>query len=367
MGLHSDMSQLIEAAYAAAVEPSRWSDWAWQATQLFGGTCGGLHLVDRSGRIEHQTIRHKDMAVVERYVTDGIGRLDPQVPYAASLRECVVYTDTDHLDPNDPSTAEYVAWVRSKGGMHHYITAVMPQPGGVRLAGLSIHRGAQDGPTSSVDRERMTALLPHIAHAITLGFIHVEKLTDAYWNGLLCRRREPCALLAPGGRVVRVSAAMEGLLSANDGLRYHDGRLVADTAGGGMLARVLAAATEETCLGAGSCRLTRPSGRRPYVVTATPLPRSEGFTMPMQVAALVVIVDPDQQPTMPSDQWRQAFSLSARESEIATLLCEGHSIESAAEWLAISIATARVHLRHLFTKTEVSRQSEMIRFLSRCG
>ena len=43
----------------------------------------------------------------------------------------------------------------------------------------------------------------------------------------------------------------------------------------------------------------------------------------------------------------------------------GHSVCSAAEYLRITDATARVHLRNIFAKAQVSRQSSLIRLLSR--
>lgn len=368
MGMHDEMSRVIEAAYEAAVDPSCWSDWAWRVTALFGGVCGSLHIINREGWIEHQTIRHEDMTVVERYLADGIACIDPQIPYAARHRANSVYADTDHIDPEDPPTGEYISWARSNAKMRHYVTAITPLPGGERLAGLSIHLGAEVGPISLADRELMGWLLPHFARAVTLGLANAEKLTQAYLDGVVQFYREPCALLATNGRVLHTTAAMEGLLAAKDGLDCRNGRLFAmppnET---DLIELVVATALSETRRISGSYRVARPSGRRNYVLNVTPLPRNERFPLPTRAAALVVIVDPEWQHCALPDRWRQAFTLSARESEIATLLLGGHSVGSVAERLRISVATARVHLRNVFAKTGVTRQSELIRLLSRCS
>jgi DNA-binding CsgD family transcriptional regulator len=54
-----------------------------------------------------------------------------------------------------------------------------------------------------------------------------------------------------------------------------------------------------------------------------------------------------------------------REAELARMLLEGHSLESASESLDIAIGTARVHLRNLFAKTDTNRQGDLIRLLTR--
>lgn len=367
MSVDAALTSLIEDAYAAALEPARWPDWAWRVATLLEGTCSSLTVVHVSGRFDHQTIRHQDMRVIERHVDDGIGRLDPRAPHAVRLRTCCVYTDTDHLDLDDRATPQYLAWERSNGDLRHHVTAVVPLPGGDRLAGLSIHRRTTDGPTPPAHRDLMTALLPHFARAVTLGYAHSEKLTDAYRDGLMSERAEPCALIAEDARILRTTGALEAVLVGEDGLCRREGRLVeARGQAGGPLEALIAAALGDAPQ-AGSCRVRRTSGRHAYVLTACPVPRAMCFPAPMAAAALVTVIDPDGQPCAPVMRWRQAFAFSVREAELAALLMAGHSVGSAAESLSISGATVRVHLRNLFHKADVSRQSDLLRLLSRCS
>ena len=69
--------------------------------------------------------------------------------------------------------------------------------------------------------------------------------------------------------------------------------------------------------------------------------------------------------TRTDNRWRTAYRLTPKETELARLPTAGHSVETAAETLAITIVTARVHLRNLFIKTGTDRQSELILLLSR--
>ncbi len=57
-------------------------------------------------------------------------------------------------------------------------------------------------------------------------------------------------------------------------------------------------------------------------------------------------------------QFGQSF-LTQREAEIARLLLQGHSTKSMAERLGISVETIKVHKRNLYSKLDISSQSEL--------
>ena len=54
------------------------------------------------------------------------------------------------------------------------------------------------------------------------------------------------------------------------------------------------------------------------------------------------------------------FNLTGREVQIVRSLADGHSVESMSESMAISANTARTHLRSIFSKTDTTRQSELL-------
>jgi DNA-binding CsgD family transcriptional regulator len=134
-----------------------------------------------------------------------------------------------------------------------------------------------------------------------------------------------------------------------------DGRLQA------LIGRALVGDTPH----AGAVRLSRRSGRAPYIVTVYPLVRSQCFLAPSSASALLTIVDPVGGAAMPAGIYREVFGLSPREAELAALLMAGHSIESAATNLRIRLPTARIHMRQILAKTGTARQSDVVRLLSR--
>ena len=60
---------------------------------------------------------------------------------------------------------------------------------------------------------------------------------------------------------------------------------------------------------------------------------------------------------------KQLFNLTPAETGLAIELANGFSLEEAAENLNIRRNTARAHLRSIFSKTGVRRQTELVRII----
>ena len=60
---------------------------------------------------------------------------------------------------------------------------------------------------------------------------------------------------------------------------------------------------------------------------------------------------------------RQFFGFTPAETRFANQLLEHKSVEEAADFLEVSLNTARTHLKKLFEKTDTHRQSELMRLL----
>lgn len=64
------------------------------------------------------------------------------------------------------------------------------------------------------------------------------------------------------------------------------------------------------------------------------------------------------------DQLMSYFGLTDKEAQLTARLCDGHaSLEDAAEELGISIATARSHLKRIFSKTGAERQADLVKMV----
>jgi len=104
--------------------------------------------------------------------------------------------------------------------------------------------------------------------------------------------------------------------------------------------------------------------KRPYMVEGMP---ATGALRDMfgHVAALLLITDLDARPRPAEGLIRDAFGLTAAEARLAAALAAGDDLWSAAERLKITHETSRGHLKAIFSKADVNRQSELAALIAR--
>jgi DNA-binding CsgD family transcriptional regulator len=215
------------------------------------------------------------------------------------------------------------------------------------------------------DRVKLVnALIPHLQQALRTQsciaelVVHASDVAEAI-DGM----RHAVLVVGPGASIVHLNAAAEKLLASRTGPNVRDGRLgVAPSSADAELKRSV-----EAALGLSSTRAKvgdsflcqRLSGGRPYVVHVTPFTARDNGPP----RALVVVVDPNDDPAPSADLLRRLFGLTTAEADIAQLVAGGHGLKPIADELALSMATVKTHLQRVFAKTDTHRQAELVRLL----
>jgi DNA-binding CsgD family transcriptional regulator len=361
----ADLSVLVDGAYAAALDDGLWLDWSMQAARAFGGVGATFWVMNTTNAaVERFALLGSPEALMDDYLRNW-SPLDPQVPFVAGLDRARVYTSGDHIDPADRDLAGYLDWQRRVGKVDHHLAAAVVLDGQGYFGGVSMHRSVADGPASERDRWRLTAILPDLQRAMQLGFRHNQLLGQALWAGLAPQHDHQVAfLIDERGRVRQATDGATRLMSGQNDLTVRQAHLrCADAAADRQLAALIARATQRNGARSGAMRVTVRPGTS-GVLVVYPLAWERRTLAPHEAAALVRVIMP-QGGGAATRLYREAFDLTAREAELAGLLMERHSIESAAGRMRIAIATARLHLRHVLEKTGTSRQSDLIYLLSR--
>jgi DNA-binding CsgD family transcriptional regulator len=79
--------------------------------------------------------------------------------------------------------------------------------------------------------------------------------------------------------------------------------------------------------------------------------------------ALVLIIDPEDEPEPPSALLRRLYHLTQAEAQIALRVLHGAGLREISEELSVSLPTVRTHLQHVFDKTNTHRQADLVRLL----
>jgi DNA-binding CsgD family transcriptional regulator len=239
--------------------------------------------------------------------------------------------------------------------------------------GVHIHLGAVRSKRAGAfgpDKQKIAeALSPHVGQAISLRVRlerercrvqALEELADALPFGVL--------QLNAKGRVLEANRRGAEILQASDGLQTVDGVLSAASWADSRALSLLIAGAAQPAVSVkpgGATRIGRPSGARAYVVNVFPLHAPELFGVgPERPAVMVLISDPAGLPENAIGRLREAFHLTPTEARICLALASGEELTAAAEQLGMTAGTARTHLKHVFSKSETSRQSELVRLLN---
>jgi DNA-binding CsgD family transcriptional regulator len=228
---------------------------------------------------------------------------------------------------------------------------------------LTVLRGRRKPIFAEAERRVADFLLPHLARAWT---IHQRLDVLAAGERVLDTLPYGVVFLAGDRSLVHSNHAAEQVLREGDGLSLRGGMLCASDRTGEVRLRNLIACAVSAGSPAAAVPVLRPSCRRPYQVVAAPIrSRFRQFTAMSAPSVVVLIVDPELGPTTDLESLIQLYGLTVKEAQVACKLSQGKTVEQTAEELQIRYETARTHLRRIFSKTQTSRQSELLLLLAR--
>lgn len=192
-----------------------------------------------------------------------------------------------------------------------------------------------------------------------LAAASVEQIAAAALaNWLLKAAPFPVLVIAESTRVLYANQLARDLLNAGDGIEMYYGTLKfqqeEDQARfGKLLLRTGSSAEDEE---ARVLRLERPSGKRAFALTLLRLPGTDP-ALPMWI---VLISDTNDRMNL-QPHWIEAmFGVTRGEARVLALVSAGMSAEDIGATLQIATATVRVHLRNVYRKLKINRQSDLV-------
>lgn len=232
---------------------------------------------------------------------------------------------------------------------------------------MSIHRSTARGPFTSTELEASQELLPHLRRAMQLRLVlergrEQEKLAlealDQLTVGVLIVDSEARVLFA-NMAAQEIAAARDILVLTDRTVRCQQReqndifrRLVGSAIAGGP---------------GGSLLLSAPVRRLPVSALVTPLVGTLAVSLAAsgrQGSAAVFLSDPERDAVNSTEHLQALFKLSPTEARVAWLIARSASIGSAAKVLGLAPETVRTHLKHIYAKTEVNRQSALAHLLA---
>jgi DNA-binding CsgD family transcriptional regulator len=227
---------------------------------------------------------------------------------------------------------------------------------------MSINRSTTRGPFTSTELEASQELLPHLRRAMQLRLLlernrEQEKLAlealDQLAAGVL--------ILDSGAHVLFANTAAQEIAAPQDVLVLTDGTVrCRQREQSDILRRLVGSAIAG---GPGGLLLLNASSRRlPVSMLVAPLVGTLAVSLAaqgLQGAAAIFLSDPERHAATLSEHLQGLYKLSPTEARVAWLIARSDSIRDAANSLGVAPETVRTHLKHIYAKTGVNRQSAL--------
>jgi DNA-binding CsgD family transcriptional regulator/PAS domain-containing protein len=354
--------RLVSEVYDGAIDPRRMAKALTSFRDLYGANYVTLIL-----RVPDQPDMGLMIIVGD---IEGAGEVSymtypqTQTPFT-NLPQDYVFTVDDVLSPEQWEHSAYFKMFCGPQDVYHVMGADISTPDGGKLR-LRITRPKRAPAFSRHDRALCAMFLPHLRRGMQMHNLldRSESLSELY-SQAISRLSVATLILDESGSVLRVNPVAQDLLAQADGLKLVGGRLEATYPSDNReLQRLIRAAfSPDAPKSAEAMSVTRPSGLVNLGLVVEPIPSLDWAEEKGKPAALVYIRDAASKSLASDLVTKQLFNLTKAETALAMELANGLSLEEAAEVLNIRRNTARAHLRSIFSKTGVRRQTELVRIL----
>jgi PAS domain S-box-containing protein len=371
MGNEALVLRLAERIYAAALETEGWGLLLEELSEALGGAAIQLSLrIPERGPTEPGPLIqvHLDPKYRATFL-----RLALEAPPWMSLDKTVVQkrfapiTELADWGPVE-ETAFYREFMQPQGlapesPICHIIST---SPEGRPLAGIVVYRREGGRPLGGADFELLDLLVPHLGRAYRihcqLGDVRHEQRA---LRQVIDRLPAGVILLDKDGRVVLANRSADQIFGLDDGIRLERGRpRLADPRQDRAFQQVIARAVEahpQSGRASGSTiAVARPSGRRAFPCTVSPLLAAPPGTSLREAVAILFVADPEGSQITTTEVLEGLYDLTPAEAELLRLLAEGRSLDEVAALRGVTMNTVRSQLKQVFAKTDTRRQGQLV-------
>jgi DNA-binding CsgD family transcriptional regulator len=232
-----------------------------------------------------------------------------------------------------------------------------------------VSRGENSVDFGAEERALTSLLLPHLRQSVEI-FARLSRAASerTLYAGTLNQMAVGTIILDGHGKILDKDHIAEQLLKQADGVSSVGGMLsLNDRAASVRLQETIRRIAESEKRGERSLveaiRVERPSGKRDFGLIVKPAPQPRYLDEQHIPGIVVFISDPDRHTAMAPASLAKLFGLTPAEAAFAVLLGDGLTLDEAAAEQSIARNTARAHLRSIFAKTGVSRQTQLVRLI----
>ncbi len=354
-------SALISQLYEAAMDPEGWKPFLETLRLQLGGNYASL--IVRPGSAD-------DVGLIVSAAGDRRDLMPncPKIsmsPFRGMPTDRIVTVGDVMPESEWRASSYYNDWCKQLQVFHVMAADIVTKDSCVY--GLRITRPEGSPAFNKQERAFGSMMLPHIKRALNLHLsVNQDRQVISLYSKATAQLMVGVVILDQNGNVLECNPAAASILDMQDGLKISGGMLEANYANDNRkLQRLIKDALMHTQVSRLSMTegmsVSRQSGQLNWGVVVQSISPDEWTEGKQRPSVAVFVRDTGGKADPPVKLAQQLFQLTPAETSLAIQLANGLSLEEAAEALNIRRNTARAHLRSIFSKTGVRRQTELVR------
>jgi DNA-binding CsgD family transcriptional regulator len=359
-------SELLDVLYSAAADPAFWNEFLACLARLLDAPTTGFVSHDSSSKRNCLDLQFGMSTDTARLYAEYYGTMDPWFHGYKRKNLCGwIGLGSDLCPPSEFQRTEYCADFSDRRDLFYQCGAIIEQSDG-GLTVLTALRGRRRSDFDTTHVRFLKKIHPHLTRALDLHgkMLHLKHAASA--AGSIVDTLDVALIGLDGdGRVCFANGLAESLLRSAEILRVHDGRIVAhDSREAVALDRLLKAASAPNMSSGAAGALTVHKGDRSLHLAVLPF-RASAYFFPERLKVFLTITDPDAAPKSRAQLLTKLFRLTPAETRVAMLLVAGMELNEIATRTRTTSHTVRSHLKSIYHKTGATRQSQLMRLISR--
>jgi DNA-binding CsgD family transcriptional regulator len=366
-------SHVVGAIYDCALDPALWPEAMREVCQA-ADFCAGLIAVQDLGTGAGRL--HQSWNISQEWL-DRIVVYGPEIAgwvrgfperYLRPLDEPAVVTRLVGREVID-SSRYYNEWLKPHRIIDAVQLAVLRQND--RIGSLSLSRHENSGVVGEREVAILRLLSPHIRRAIAISdTIDMQTMAIGTFEASLDLIAVGVVLVDARAAIIHANRAARAMLAAGSPIRSDRGELrtLMPEATAALQAAIAKGVANDAAIGGAGIGIPAPqSDGAPALIHVLPLIHGDvrGRVAPRASAALFITPAAGNAIDDSSAALAALFDLTAAERRTLERIIAGDTLAEAAQALDVAITTVRTHLAHIFDKTGVSRQADLIRLAGR--
>jgi DNA-binding CsgD family transcriptional regulator/PAS domain-containing protein len=365
------LSSIIDDIYDCALNPEGWTGALARVTAAANAAYTSISLAHTVGS-QHKMAAQSpwDQAqlrrMVEDYGPDKIPGLPPvlegDVDQPRSTLSCMSLAEFH-------ATPFYQDWVKPQGLGEACLTKFVHTPDRLGIMACIMRTGR---PAISAEEQLFLALLsPHMRRAALIGDLFDQaRITTNLYRAALDHIATPVFFTSASGGILYTNAEAELMLSSQGALHSRAGILHAHNpiVTNGLLAAIASAGENVASIGTRGIGLPISApGEPPSVAYVLPLSEGTARAAFSPARAAIFVSCATAAPPMPEAVLTALFDLTPAEARVLLRIGAGMSASNTVRSLGIKEDTLKTHLTRIFSKTNTTRQADLVKLINDIG